>query len=284
MTRVFSILLLFLSPFRAFSQDAAAKPETEKLNLDEFPGEIVEKVVIPVPAEVFAVLDKMDEPNWAGQIRIPEDGARPKTDRVLLAFEFGSFVAEGFVAVQAGHVDEIKTIGGRALKLGNALGLGDAVEPHSKSIVEAAEAGDWKRVRSELDLTQATVRKTMERLRDDDLGSLSSLGGWVRGTHALTSLISENYSRDKAELLNQPDLVQHFIDAIDGMSEPVKTHADVVAVRAGLSKIHEHLAAAATGTEISAETVSAIGQICENLLRRYYFPPAAAAPPEAADN
>lgn len=42
------------------------------------------------------------------------------------------------------------------------------------------------------------------------MGGLVSLGRWLRGTNVLTGLINENYTFDKAELLNQPALVTHF--------------------------------------------------------------------------
>ncbi|MDA7598174.1 hypothetical protein OAK81_02705 [Verrucomicrobiales bacterium] len=244
----------------------------EKLDLAAFPGEIVEKVVVPVPAEVFAVLDKLDEPNWTQEIQIPEESRLETKDRVKLSLGFGSLVAEGFIAVQAQDVAEIKTIGEQALKLGNSLGLGDAVQAHSLSIVDGAEREDWRRVRAELDRTQATVRETMTKLRDDDLGTLVSLGGWIRGTSALTSLISDNFNQDKSELLNQPSLVEHFIKSIDSMDPLNLKHEDVVQIRTGLvallvliQKEDENDAG------ISAEDVAAMGDICREILELFYF-------------
>ena len=263
--RAFAIAIAIPVGF-VFAQDAPA----EKLDLDKFPGEIVEKVVVPVPAEVFAVLDKLGAPNWNGQIFVREENAGGKIDRVSVALEFGALVAEGFIAVQAENVPEVKRVGEQALKLGNSLGLGDAVQPHSQSIVEAAEVGEWQKVRSELDKTQATVRSTMEQLRDEDLGNLVSLGGWIRGTNALTALISENFSQDKAELLNQPVLIDHFIKTVDAMSGPVKNHKKVAKVAEGLALLKQLLGAEEEA--ISADVVSEMGEVCSGLLELYYFP------------
>ena len=42
----------------------------------------------------------------------------------------------------------------------------------------------------------------MERMRDSDLAQCVSLGGWLRGTASVTSVISKDYTSDSAELLN----------------------------------------------------------------------------------
>ncbi len=255
---------------RAVSQSPAPP---EKLDLNAFPGEIVDKVVIPVPAEVFAVLDKIDEPNWSGEIHIPNLEREKKSGRIQLSLQFGALVAEGFVAVQAENVIKIKDIGELALKLGRSLGLGDAVQPHSLSVVSSAEKDDWAQVRSELDQTQTTVREKMAELRDDDLANLVSLGGWIRGTNALTTLISDNFTQDKAELLNQPVLVTHFIEAIDGMSKATQKDPDIVKVRNGLVKMKALMES--EDAVLSSDDILAIDEICHGLLELFYFPPGA---------
>jgi hypothetical protein len=276
-------LPLLLLPIIASAQNEPAKnpspttpepPAPAKLDFKKFPGDIVAKVVVPVPAEVFAVLDKLDEPNWAAEINLPES-PRISGDRVRLALLFGCTVAEGFIAVQAEDADSVQEVGRRVLRLAESLGLQPAVVPHCQSIIDSAGEGDWKTVREELDKTQQTVRTEMEQIHDDDLANLVSVGGWLRGTQTITSLISESYSTDKAELLNQPDLIRHFRDRVAELGKPVKEHGDVAQVREGLSAILDALAESSKGAEnaheISASTVMRIGEVCIDLLNRFYF-------------
>jgi hypothetical protein len=87
-------------------------------------------------------------------------------------------------------------------------------------------------VRSELDGALQDVRAAMAELGDDDLAQLVSLGGWIRGTEVLTSIVSKNYTPDGAELLNQPELIAYFSRRIDEMrSSRLKKEELVTRVR-----------------------------------------------------
>jgi hypothetical protein len=153
-------------------------------------------------------MDKLGQPDWRAELR------RSKTptfsNRVDVALLLGSVVAEGFVAVQAEDREAVERIGKDVLRLSESLGLKETVLPHTNTILEASKNSQWNAVRIELDKTQKTVRDTMEKRRDAELGQCVSLGGWLRGTDAVTSLIAKNYTSDSAELLNQPDIIRHF--------------------------------------------------------------------------
>lgn len=188
----------------AASAAAAAKDEAAA----GFPGEVIDEVIVPVPSEIFMVMDKLGQPDWRAELR------RSKTptfsNRVDVALLLGSVVAEGFVAVQAEDREAVERIGKDVLRLSESLGLKETVLPHTNTILEASKNSQWNAVRIELDKTQKTVRDTMEKRRDAELGQCVSLGGWLRGTDAVTSLIAKNYTSDSAELLNQPDIIRHF--------------------------------------------------------------------------
>jgi hypothetical protein len=55
------------------------------------------------------------------------------------------------------------------------------------------------------------------------VADLIKLGGWLRGTEALTAMISLNYSKDAAELLHQPSVLKHFIKRLDGLPRGERT-------------------------------------------------------------
>ncbi len=259
-----------------FAQDGppgAAAPE--RIDLTNFPGELVDKVVVPIPAEIFAVLDKLDETDWNSGIALPPEHERGGP-LPILALSFGGLVAEGFIAVQAKNAEEIETIGRRVLSLSEPLGLATEVRAHSLAIIEAARQRDWGKVRDELDLTLQTVRTTMERkLRDDQLAGLVSLGGWLRGTNVVTSFIGESYSEDKAELLHQPALVAHFRELIASVSGPAADSPAIRALSTGLARL-EAIVAEPGG--LAEEDVNQLRDISHSLLEEFYFEKTPAAP------
>lgn len=262
-------LVLASTAFPLAAQDEDAVPE--RIDLSNFPGEIVEKVVVPIPAEIFAVLDKLDEPDWNSGINLPEEESQG-TERAVLALTFGSLVGEGFVAVQAKNADEIQKIGRRVLSLSQSLGLAGAVRPHSLAIIEAAGNREWDAVREELDSTQQTVRDTMQKLRDHELSELVSLGGWLRGTHVVTSFISDSFNEDKAEILNQPGLIAHFRKTLEAMEGPSKNSPQIRAISTGLARLEAIIAAEG---ELSEDEVRELRDICQEMLNQFYYTKAA---------
>ncbi len=227
-----------------------------------FPGQVVDDVVVPVPSEVFSVLDKLGEPNWRQEVR---DLKLPETsDRTLLSLVFGYVVAEGFVAVQAEDKESVKDIGREVIDLAKALGISKSVLPHAQAILDASDKSDWRAIRKEFDLTQKTVRTTMEQMRDEDLAQCVSLGGWLRGTASVTSVVTKAFSADRAELLNQPMLVEHFLSVIGSTPGTAKSHPVVVKILAGLQIVLTEMESAVDG--FTEDSVRTIGKTCDSLL------------------
>lgn len=240
----------------------AEKSGVEKVEAGKFPGYVVDEVVVPVPSEIFAVLDKLGNPNWKDEVRkvkMPDT-----TDRMELSLVFGSVVAEGFVAVQAKDRPAVEDIGHDVINLSTRLGLGKSVTRHAQSILDAVKKEDWKAVRKELDQTQATVRAEMDRMRDGDLAQCVSLGGWLRGTASVTSVVTKAYTLDRAELLNQPMLVDHFSKAVGGMSDTARNNKLVAAISKGLNKIRKDMDVA--DGNFPQDKVQSIQTTCEELL------------------
>lgn len=208
-----------------------AQDDDDTIDLSQFPGLLVERVVVPIPSEILEVLDKLGSPNWAGELRAV--GGVNSANRTRVALLLGTVVAEGFVAVQAQNREAIEDTGKEVLRLSESLGIKKYVVQHAQSILDAAKANDWDSVRRELDNTERTVRDTMEKMRDEELSQCVSMGGWLRGTEVLTSVITKDYNADRAELLNQPDLVRHFRKQIDQM----RSKKELKDIAAGLDKI-----------------------------------------------
>lgn len=246
----------------SYSQAETAKSAVQEFDPQAFPGQVVDDVVVPVPSEVFSVLDKLGEPNWRHELR---DLDFPKSsDRTKLALMFGVVVAEGFVSVQAEDKQKVKDIGREVIDLATALGLIKAVRPHAQAILDAADKEHWSAIRKEFDQTQKTVRDSMEQMKDVDLSQCVSMGGWLRGTASVTSVVGKNFSADRAELLNQPMLVEHFLATIHKMSPSMKEHAIVADISQGLTSILAKMEGAVDG--FTKEATSEIGKTCDDLL------------------
>jgi len=81
----------------ALSHFSAADAPPRQIDLNRFPATKLEDVVVPLPSEVFNVLDKLGTPDWRGEMRSPNISSRGA--RAQIALLLGSVVAEGFVAV-----------------------------------------------------------------------------------------------------------------------------------------------------------------------------------------
>ncbi len=193
---------------------AAEAPKT--IDVGQF-SKNVEDVVVPLPNEIFGALNKLGTVNWKEHLR--NDKGSNFTERPRIALLLGTVIADGFIAVQAEDAPTVKEIGQRVLSLSRGIGVGSSITPHAKAITEAADKRRWSDVRIELDRTQNSVQQAMNEVHDQKLSQLVSLGGWLRGTEVLTSVVNKRYSKDGAELLHQPDLITYFQTRLDAMPE-----------------------------------------------------------------
>ncbi len=240
---------------------AGAQAPPQRIDISKFPAAAVDDVVVPVPSEIFNVLDKLGSPNWKAEMR--GSLGRNTGNRAQVALLLGTVIAEGFIAVEAEDSERVKQIGQDVLELSSAINVRKAVIARSKSITEKADAKNWPAVRQELDGALHDVRGAMRELGDDDLAQLVSIGGWIRGTQVLTSIVSKNYSPDGAQLLNQPELLNFFSRRIDEMrSSRLKKEELVTRVRKLLRDIRPLIGK----EQISAQSVGKINKMTSEVV------------------
>src|SRR6188472_3505357 len=198
----------------AVCANAAQAPQ--QININQLSTK-VEDVVVPLPNEIFGALNKLGAVNWRAHVR--SDKGPNFTERPRIALLLGAVIADGFIAVQAEDAETVKDIGQRVTTLAKGIGVGNSITPHAKAIIEAADKRNWNNVRRELDRTQNSVQQAMNEVHDEKLSQLVSLGGWLRGTEILTSVVTKRYSADGAELLHQPDLLSYFESRLQAMPE-----------------------------------------------------------------
>ena len=229
-------------------------------------AQMIDEVVVPVPSEIFSVLDKIGQPHWNDVLRKTKGPVRPMGGQAQISLLLGTVIAEGFIAVEAEDTEEVKKIGSSVLNLASAINVRKAVLERSKAIIDGADKKNWTQVRRELDKAQNDVRLAMDELQSQALSHLVSLGGWLRGTEALTAVVNKTYTKDGAELLHQPVLVDYFDKRLSGMEARLQKDPLVVKVRQGLLEIRP-LMGVAENVEISEKTAKEIGQVSERLIK-----------------
>ncbi|MEP6955486.1 MAG: hypothetical protein ABI883_01570, partial [Chthoniobacterales bacterium] len=219
MINFFKISKRALLPILALALSSAGAAETpQRIDVKQFHiAKRVENVVVPLPNEVFGALDKLGGVNWKEYVRSSKGITFNERPRIALLL--GTVIADGFIAVQAEDAPAVKEIGQRVLGLAKFIGVGNSIVPHAKAITEAADKRNWVNVRQELDRTQNSVQQAMTEMKDEKLSHLVSLGGWLRGTEVLTSVVNKRFSTDGAELLHQPDLLGYFQERLQAMPE-----------------------------------------------------------------
>jgi hypothetical protein len=241
-----------------------AQRPAETIDLSAFPAKSIEDVVVPVPSEVFSVLDKLGNPNWRGEQR--ENLGKQTANRAQVALLLGTVIAEGFVAVEAEDPERVKEIGRRVLSLSKAINVEKAVLERAKSITDKAEVKDWQAVRKEFDGALQDVKGAMQELGDEELAQLVSVGGWIRGTEVLTSIVRKTYTPDGAELLHQPALLDHFSDRLDNLSNRRLANDRLVGqIRKSLKDIRP-LIGEDDGSNIPLDNVKRIHQMTRDLV------------------
>jgi hypothetical protein len=264
-----------MSKFRFVSMAlAAAAPlwaePPQKIDVSSLPAQakVIDNVVVPVPSEVFNVLDKLgSRPNWAEVLRPTKEGVRVPSEPAHIALQMGVVIAEGFIAVEAENTEEVKKIGGSVRKLAKALSVEKKVDERAKAIIDGADKKDWMAVRKELDHAQSDVKEAMVDLNSESLSQLISIGGWLRGTEALTDVVGRAFSKDGAELLHQPVLLDYFERKLSTMPTKIKRNSLVTDVQKGVLEIRP-LVGIEDGTQISEKSVKEVGAVTGRLVKR----------------
>ena len=239
-----------------------------KIDVSKLPHQsrVIGDVIVPVPSEIFGILDKLGKPRWADVLRPMKAVAKPVGDQSQVALLLGSVIAEGFIAVEAEDTAQVEKIGNSVLSLSDALGVRKAVTKRAKAIIDAGNNKDWKLVRKELDRALSEVKSAMAELGSEQLSQLVSLGGWLRGTEALCDVVTADYKRDGADLLHQPVLLDLFAHQLDGLKARYKKGTLIEKIQGGLKEIRP-LLGLSDGAEISAKSVREVGVISAGLVK-----------------
>jgi hypothetical protein len=224
----------------------------------------LEGVVVPVPKEIFRSLDEFRGANWSAVQRPEVARWKSHGDQVQIAILLGVEIAEGFIAMEAKDSAEVKNIGNAVLKLARALGVEKSALRRSRSIMEDADNNEWGAARREWDSVFFDLQSGMIEIKSKELAQLVSLGGWLRGTEALSALVLQKYSPERSALIRQPILVDYFEKQLRAMSSDIQARPVVKKLLQGVQTIRP-LTESQNGP-MSEETVRKVHDVCAELV------------------
>ncbi len=166
----------------------------------------------PSISKIFAQLD--DLPAIPEKFVLRKHSEKLSTEPGQLALEMGYLMADGFIAVRSGHMNDIKPIALELSRFGKALGVGERMNAHSASLLENAEKGQIEEFKKNLANTQDDVNAELVSLRDPDLAHLIALGGWVRALEGATAAILSKFDAKQAAVIFYPDGPSYFAEIL----------------------------------------------------------------------
>jgi hypothetical protein len=257
-------LKLFILIQAGLAMSALAQTPSEQNSPLPSQAKQVHGVAVPVPKEIFRSLDQFRDGNWPA-VKRPEI-ARWKShgDQAQIATLLGVAIAEGFIAMEAKDSTEVKNLGNSVLSLAGGLGIRERALRRSRSIMELADKNEWSEARKEWDGVLSDLETGMIDLKSADLAQLVSLGGWLRGTEALSAVVLQNYSPERSNLIRQPALINYLEQQLHAMSSDIRARPIVVKLLDGIHTIRS-LVENENGPP-SEETVRKIHGVCAELV------------------
>jgi len=220
---------------------ASAAADATPLTPEEMTGAVrTDGLSIPMPGEFMASLNKLGKIDWSSKFRAPI--GTNYTSRPQMALNLGGLIADGYIAVEAQDSPQVKNIGRDVLTLAKALGVSKDVVNRGATIETFAEKSQWDQLKEELEATQNEVKQSMAEAKDQDLVTLVTVGGWLRGVEVISGQIGAHYTELGGKLLRQPGIVAFLVQHLDKLPEKTKDDASVKAVRKKMADIEKLVA------------------------------------------
>ena len=169
----------------------------------------------PSIAKIFAQLEEL--PAVPEEYVLRQRSPRLSTVPGKVALEMGFLLADGFIAVCSGHMNDVKPIALELNRYGRALGVGSKMEAHSAALLEQAEKGNRREFKRIINDTQSDVNAELTALGDPDLSHLIALGGWVRAYEASAAALCDEFDAEKAAIIFYPDAPDYFSSIVRGV-------------------------------------------------------------------
>ena len=199
----------------------------------------VNEYTVPSIARIFSDLEKISPLSYSsdrldGHRRLP-------LDRTKLALRLGTLIADGFLAVQTGKANDVPKIAAHLNRYGRALGAGERVKRHAAALLEYAKEGNLARLKGALASTQRDVEQELIALRDPDLSTLISLGGWLQALEAATTAVQNDFSEKQAQHLFREDIADYYTETIGALDPQISDRPNILKIRTLLSGLRSSM-------------------------------------------
>jgi len=170
----------------------------------------------PSISKIFDQLDNL--PSIPEEYVLRKRPEKLPTDAGSLALEMGYLLADGFLAVRSGHMNDVKPIALDLSRYGKALGVGEKMNTHSAGLLEHAEKGQLEEFKKVLSSTQSDVNAELASLKDPDLAHLIAFGGWVRALDASIAAVLSKFDEKQASVIFYPDAPSYFLETLTALN------------------------------------------------------------------
>ncbi|MGJ8697589.1 MAG: hypothetical protein ACSHYF_14825 [Verrucomicrobiaceae bacterium] len=237
-SRLLLTLLLVANPLLA--QDKPEIPE-DLLDDEHFRTESgLNEFTVPSIAKVFDELEKISPLSYTSDHLKRHE--RLPLDRSKLALRLGTLIADGFIAVQTGHSDDVPTIASHLSRYAKALGAGERIKRHAAALLDHAKAKDLDKLKEALAATQRDVERELVSLRDPDLAHLISLGGWLQALEAGSTAVDKKFTEDRARALFREDIADYYTESVGSLNPEISELPHIKQMRDFLSGLRNAMA------------------------------------------
>lgn len=245
-------LLLIASPLGLHAIAERLTPEQMR------DASFLDTVSIPTPGEFFLAVDKQCQPNWSKLLRPSVPTSTP--DREHIALQLGMLAADGFMAIEAQDGQSVKNTARDTLFLAKKLNVSQQIVARSQSLSDFADAGNWSRLREELDAMQNDIRLCLLEQKDSPLVVLTVAGSWVRQIDMASNLLASDENSTSTDLLVQPEIAVRILGRVENLPENSKKRPIVKQLSEGL-----HTASALMSQSNSSLPPSAVQSLASTM-------------------
>lgn len=192
-----------------------------------------------VPSDFLDCVGLETKARWRQLYR--ESPPPPSSDRFRVSYALGGLIADSYLALQAGDVQQFKNVNQDIIKYCGALGLAEKVKPRMLAESKMAETEDWEGVRKQVAASQATVEKLLADQRDDDLSLLVNLGMWLRMFEISSTLVHNDKDlQNKTLCIGSGPLLVALLARFERISETTRKADAVPFIGNVLDQLRKH--------------------------------------------
>jgi len=241
------------TPAPANAEEGPKTPQDvpKKIKAKEVRGKAT--VVMPTPDQFLSVLAILGKPKWEELVSpIEKTKFESKSQTALVS---GIVLAHFFVHVHAKDAKKAEKSLDQMIEMTQALGI-KTPEKEVKQVRKRLKKKKWAQLRQDfLDMNTELQKDLIKTQKKPDLAMLISLGGYLEGANLGAKLIRDDYSKKRAELMRQGDLIKEverateatlnkddkhvalILDALKKMRKAMKADGDTPITKEQVEKI-----------------------------------------------